>query len=107
MVLGADGYVEIPNGNPAVGTEGSADSEPSPIYYGSIPTGTKLMRLPIGSPEFVGSNPASPISRYSGEVVPSEEVPEEWCRSWVGQFAKESLLGWDCDDSVFSSFFLS
>jgi hypothetical protein len=27
--------------------------------------------------EVAGSNPASPISRYSGETVLSEEVPEE------------------------------
>ena len=27
-------------------------------------------------PEVAGSNPASPISRYSGETVLSEEVPE-------------------------------
>jgi len=45
--------------------------------------------LPIT--EVVGSNPASPISRYSGEDVLSEEVPEEWWGSWVGQFATESL----------------
>jgi hypothetical protein len=31
--------------------------------------------LPLS--EVVGSNPASPISRYSGEDVLSEEVPEE------------------------------
>ena len=33
--------------------------------------------------EVVGSNPASPISRYSGEALPSEEVPAEWWGSWV------------------------
>jgi len=32
--------------------------------------------LPIS--EVVGSNPASPISRYSGEIGLSEEIPEEW-----------------------------
>jgi len=58
-------------------------------------------------------NPASPISRYSGEVVPSEEFPEGWWGSWVAQRATESQSGdegiGDCDESVafpFSSFFL-
>jgi len=43
-----------------------------------------------GVQEVVGSNPASPISRYSGETVLSEEVPEGWWGSWVPQRAKES-----------------
>ncbi len=42
------------------------------------------MRL-NGVQEVVGSNPASPISRYSGEAVLSEEVPEGWWGSWVAQ----------------------
>ena len=43
--------------------------------------------------EVVGSNPASPSSQYSGEVVLSEGVPERWRGSWVGQFASELLSG--------------
>jgi len=46
-----------------------------------------------GGQEVVGSNPASPISRYSGEVVLSEEVPEEWLGIWVSQRATESQSG--------------
>ena len=42
-------------------------------------------------PEVAGSNPASPISRFSRKVVFSEEVPKGWWGSWVGQFAMESL----------------
>jgi hypothetical protein len=41
--------------------------------------------------EVVGSNPASPISRYSGEIFLSEEVPEGWWDSWVWQIATELL----------------
>jgi len=41
----------------------------------------------IGYGFFFALNPASPISRYSGETVLSEEVPEEWWGCWVGQFA--------------------
>ena len=58
---------------------------------------TDLRKLPgfisdsCKSPE--DSNPASPISRYSGEVVPSEEVPETRWGSWIGQFATELLSG--------------
>ena len=37
------------------------------------------------------SNPASPISRYSGETVLSEEVPGGWWDSWFFQRATESL----------------
>jgi hypothetical protein len=37
------------------------------------------------------SNPASPISRFSGEVVLSEEVPEGWLGSCFWEFATESL----------------
>jgi len=37
------------------------------------------------------SNPASPISRYSGEIVPSEVVPAGWWGGWVSQRATESL----------------
>jgi hypothetical protein len=33
------------------------------------------MGFSLPSSDVVGSNPASPISQYSGEVVPSEEVP--------------------------------
>jgi hypothetical protein len=36
---------------------------------------------------------ASPISRYSGEVVLSEEVPAGWWGIWDSQRATESLLG--------------
>jgi len=46
---------------------------------------------PVLLSEVVGSNPASPISRYFGEVVPSEEVPEGERGSWVFQRATESL----------------
>ena len=42
---------------------------------------------------------SSPISRYSGEVVASEEVPGGWWGSWVGQFAAEALLGGVREDS--------
>jgi hypothetical protein len=48
---------------------------------------SELNRLQLGC----GSNPASPISRYSGVIVPSEEVPEGWWGSWVFQRATESL----------------
>ena len=42
---------------------------------------------------FFYSNPASPISRYSREVVLSEEVPEGWLRSRFGQRVTKSLSG--------------
>ena len=42
--------------------------------------------------EVVGSNPASPSSRYSEEIVLSEDVPEGCWGSWVGQSTTESLL---------------
>jgi hypothetical protein len=62
----------------------------------------------IGYGFFFALNPASPISRFSGKVVPSEEVPEGWWGSWVGQTATESL--WRCGywEDVLSllSFFL-
>jgi len=43
--------------------------------------------------DVAGSNPASPISRCSGETVLSEEVPEGCGDNWVGRVATESLLG--------------
>jgi hypothetical protein len=43
--------------------------------------------LPLS--EVVGSNPASPISRYSGEIVLSEEIPEGWWGSCFFQRANE------------------
>ena len=45
------------------------------------------------------SNPASPISRYSGKTVLSEEVPEGKRDSWVVQRATESLQRWDLSAS--------
>jgi len=44
-----------------------------------------------GVQEVVGSNPASPISRFSGETVLFEEVPEGRWGKWVFQRATESL----------------
>ena len=38
------------------------------------------------------SNPASPISRFSGETVLSEEVPEGWRGDGVFQRATKPLL---------------
>jgi hypothetical protein len=40
-------------------------------------------------------NSSQPESRYSGEAVRSEEVPEGWRDSGVGQVATESLLASD------------
>ena len=57
----------------------------------------------IGYGFFFALNPASPISRFSGKVVPSEEVPEGWRGSWVGQFATESL--WRCGYWGYNVFF--
>jgi len=51
-----------------------------------------LILLMEGGFFIVADHPASPISRYSGEVVLSEVVPEEWWGSWIGQIATESLL---------------
>ena len=59
----------------------------------SFTTGITPRNQPVPQPELVGSNPASPISRYSGEVVLSEEVPEEWLGIWVSQRATESQSG--------------
>jgi hypothetical protein len=55
-----------------------------------------------------GSNPGGPISRYSGEVVLSEEVPEGWWGNWVPERATESLqkMGLEVKVAPFSSFFL-
>jgi hypothetical protein len=44
-----------------------------------------------GLHDVAGSNPASPISRSSGETLLSEEVPEGLWGRWVGQVATESL----------------
>jgi hypothetical protein len=49
------------------------------------------MGFSLSLSEVVGSNPASPISRFSRKVVFSEEVPKGWWGSWVGQFATELL----------------
>ena len=56
------------------------------------------------------SNPASPISRFTGEVVLSEEAPEGWWDGLVSQRATESLQSnaqvcGDCDDFVLCFFF--
>jgi hypothetical protein len=49
------------------------------------------------------SNPASPSSRYSGETVLSEEVPEGCWGSWVFQRATESLQRGNRDDFAIES----
>jgi len=39
----------------------------------------------------VGSNPASPSLGFFRGLLRSEELPEGWWGSWVGQVATESL----------------
>jgi len=59
----------------------------------SFTTGITPRNQPVPQPELVGSNPASPISRFYGEVVLSEEVPEGWRDGWLFQRATESQSG--------------
>ena len=47
----------------------------------------------------MSSNPASPSLGFLGGLLRSEEVPEGWWGSWVGQFAAEALLGGVREDS--------
>jgi hypothetical protein len=55
------------------------------------PSSSSGMGFLLSLSEVAGSNPASPISRYSGEDVLSEEFPEGWWGRWVFQRATESL----------------